>query len=558
MVRFIKILCILAVVLCCMQVKAAEVMRADHFIEAYGRVNPEVGGDTVNQAHEVFDSLVWIAQNQVSNIPQLVVIDSDNKPWAIALPDNSVILSMGAVRICENLEDFTQTKSCLAFVLGHELAHLSNRDFWHRDSYQALVDSDLSTKASSDQEVEFKADEIGFLYASLAGYPVADLFTRHQDLFELWVSHTASSQSEETGARSQLIRVRIDKLSEKLKFAEPALILTAFEKYEDAIPLYKELVDQFPAKEFLNNLGFSYLQLALRERPPILGEDFIFQGILDTASNPELYSKSIRTYNHSVYINLLGNAVNYFERALKVNRLYLPALYNLAICRFLLGEYHEARSLVEKAIELEPQNHRLQMIRSLVIFRQETGVDMWPLTITRLEQLMRNHLNDSVLTYNTALLYKLRGRNTEAGSLFSGLSGATTASLRKYACDNYQSNMSDAALCLQNEPNLGIGFKPIDWDDTYEYPLGERWLLGVTEYEIIQQGSKRIVLIDGRPVLYSDVEEATNGEEFPEGKCEFSNELNSIGYTSISFCGKSQIQIEKGNDIKRLWFDLSG
>ncbi len=538
----------------CGLTSASDPGRADYFIEAYGRVTAQ-DHETVAEAHKVFTTLTWVSQNQISNIPRLVVVNSEDKPWAIALPDNSVILSMGAVTICDSLMATEKIQACLAFVLGHELAHLSNRDFWHRDTYLILQANDNASNQYSDREIELKADEVGYLYASLAGYAVEKIFDVQENLFDLWVSHAQGTQSGHTKVRNFLIRNRIDNLASKLVLVEHALALTSFERFEDGIPLYQELINIFPAKEFFNNIGYSYLRLAMRSIFHLEDNHFIFPALLETEYIPGKHSKTLHLINTSIYIHQLGKAVTYLERALEINKLYTPALYNLAITQFLLGEYHEARALIERAIKLEPGNHVFQMVRSIIVYRQETDIDMWPLTVTRLEALSKKHPEDYLLKYNLASMYRLRRLNRQSGKIYTEIMGnSNDMNLKTLSCNKLTPENVDCAQYVHS--------RKYPW----HVPLHSReknnkssthWTLGSFNYKLYANEREDWLYINDKPALYStdvpDFLPVNTGQ-----RCIASGNAIAMFGGNAVFCRENVLRLNSGRQSPTFWVKLEG
>ena len=528
--------------------------RTDYFIEAYGRVTAE-DHETVAQAYKVFTTLTWVSQNQISSIPRLVVVNSKDKPWAIALSDNSVILSMGAVTICDSLMTTEKIQACLAFVLGHELAHLSNRDFWHRDAYLALRVNGDANNPYSDREIELKADEVGFLYASLAGYAVEEVFNDQENLFDLWEFHTQGTKSDHVEVRNSLIRNRIDNLASKLVLAEHVLALTSFERFEDAIPLYQELIDLFPAKEFLNNIGYCYLRLAMRSISQLEENLFIFPALLETEYIPGKYSKTFHPINASTYIHQSGKAVTYLERALATNKIYTPALYNLAITQFLLGEHHEARALIERAIKLEPDNPVFQMVRSIIIYRQETDIDMWPLTVTRLEALARKHPEDYLLKYNLASMYRLRGLGREAMKNYTEITdNSNDINLKILSCNKLTPGNAD---CVQSVDSPR-------YSDQIPLPprgrnseLTAHWTLGSFNYQLYENERESWLYINDKPALYS-----TDAPDLlsinVEQDCNTPGHAIAIFEENAVFCGENVLRLNFGRQPPVFWMKPGG
>jgi Zn-dependent protease with chaperone function len=108
------------------------------YIDTYGEVLP-AQDPKVARAHRVFERVRAVADKNSKRLSQLVVVNSRADPWAIALPDGHIVLSKQAVAICHQEASLEEAEARLAFVLGHELAHLAHDDFWHHEVHGFLA-----------------------------------------------------------------------------------------------------------------------------------------------------------------------------------------------------------------------------------------------------------------------------------------------------------------------------------------------------------------------------------------------------------------------------------
>ena len=69
-----------------------------HYIETYGLVDSLT--PKVQRAHDIFARVRLSAESPIGLTPSLKIINSDGKPWAIALPDGYIVLSRAALKIC--------------------------------------------------------------------------------------------------------------------------------------------------------------------------------------------------------------------------------------------------------------------------------------------------------------------------------------------------------------------------------------------------------------------------------------------------------------------------
>ena len=103
------------------------------YVEAYGLVQPQ-DNNYLERTYGIFNKLKRIS-GRASRSAKLLVINSPDKPWAIALADGNVVLSAGSLNIVYGENDLETGDAWMAFVLGHELAHLANRDMWHHQMH---------------------------------------------------------------------------------------------------------------------------------------------------------------------------------------------------------------------------------------------------------------------------------------------------------------------------------------------------------------------------------------------------------------------------------------
>ena len=103
------------------------------YSETDGRNDPRV-----QEVFTVFEKVKNVADIVVSRIPRLFIIDTAAEPYAIALPDGAIIINRKTLDICYSDVDEQKAFQRLAYILGHELAHLSNNDFLHREVFRVL------------------------------------------------------------------------------------------------------------------------------------------------------------------------------------------------------------------------------------------------------------------------------------------------------------------------------------------------------------------------------------------------------------------------------------
>lgn len=422
--------------------------RVGFYIEKYGRVDP-AAYPPARRADEIFTRVLAVADKRGSRTPHLRIVNSPTDPWAIALPDGFIVLSKGAIDLCYTETSPEEGDARLAFILGHELGHLAEDDFWHLETYLALagdpehrelkgiLEGSADVPGATRQQrlavacgKELKADDRGFLYSAVAGFHVETLVADgngRDDFFTYWVSqlpHAGNDPSHPQAAeRAGFMKNRLQTLLEKIEFFRFGVRLAHFQCYDDAISLFREFQKVFPARETFNNLGYCCLRLATRIMPLQRACHFWLPTVLDERTQvPE-------TTRHATDVTVLSEqarellleAAACFRHACEADPTYLPARVNLAVTCVYLDEIYQARAAVEEARRLAPDDAEVLGLRALIMYREDPQADMWPRAMEMLQQLSATSDAPLALRYNQAALLEERGRTAEAEQIWADL-----------------------------------------------------------------------------------------------------------------------------------------
>lgn len=404
------------------------------YVETYGEVTP--GEDaTVARAHKVFDRVAAVADKNSKRLPKLVVVRTKRGPWAIALPDGHIVLSNEAVALCHDGASANEAEARLAFVLGHELAHLARDDFWHQEVHAFLAaapetrDLDRTLDARRDTTgKELAADDTGFIYAALAGYPVDMLLRSHgtqPDFLHQWtrqLGRESASVHPTADKRAAFLRERLEDLRGQLGFFEFGVRLSHFDQCDDALHFLRAFQKTYPGREVLNNVGYCHLRMAIEEMEPDRAYFYWMPLVLDGETRAEALvsrggpaPKMLRQLATRQARSRLEEAVAYLRRAAEADSGYVPARINLAVAYLYLGRPHEARAALGEARELAPDDAAVQALEALSIYEQsDADVDLWPTAIARLQQIATTRDAPDTAIFNLARLLAVRPRSTEA------------------------------------------------------------------------------------------------------------------------------------------------
>ena len=401
----------------------------------------------VANANLVFKRLMAVVDKAKPKDPSLVIVNSQSWPWAIALPDNTVILTKGALDICYQGVSKAQGDVRLSMIIAHELAHLAEDDYWHRDIYLTLADNEDMRKQevfsfigqrsgfgdnnNSDwlnavRDREIRADDKGFLYASIAGFDVSNLIDLNgQSFFHYWKTSTGNTEDGvhlTAKDRTAFIAARFRDLSNMSEAFHIGLGLIYFNQLELAEDVYKLILEKFPSHEVYNNLGYIYfLQSGILKQGSI-SQRFWLPSIVDVKPSTAILTRGFQL-GSNVDRQKLEKSAYYFSQAVSKNPSYLEGNLNLATANFYLGKFNAAISILREIESLYPGNASLQEIIVLASYNDLGGkVDLTGHVEKTLKGLIAKNPKLASAKFNLAQLYTLWGKPQAANALWQQLS----------------------------------------------------------------------------------------------------------------------------------------
>jgi tetratricopeptide (TPR) repeat protein len=419
------------------------------YIETYGLVAPEAD-PKVQKAALIFRNLLEVADKRGNRLPRMSVINNMKSAIARALPDGHIVISAKAVDQCYQDATPEAAEARLAFVLGHELGHMAEDDFWQFETYTSLSadpdrnalkplfekDSDAPCKPGGQKPAfsfskELRADDRGFFYAATAGYPVTYLLedaSGRTDFFTLWQRRTGAADTSvgnerysSPEKRAEFIRSRLRTLQQQIAFYKFGVRLAHFRRFDDAVYFFEEFQKLFPSRETLGNLGYCYLQMACRK----MNSPYWIPITLDMDTRADVLSLNPSTTRGAAVpaaaVPLLNTAVEYLERACQADRFYAPARMNLALAYFYLGKIFKARAVIEEALALSPDNATVLMLRALILAEEDALSDTALTAIKRIDALAEDPDAPPWILYNLAVLLENRGRTGRAEQIWKRL-----------------------------------------------------------------------------------------------------------------------------------------
>ena len=431
----------------------------NYYIKKYGPADPQAD-PLIERSYDIFRRVRAVADKRSTYLPKLKIINSRKEPWAIALPDGHIVLSVRTVEVCYQGVSRKQGDARMAFILGHELGHFAKEDSWHTQTYQALsngsgldrirqdfetsgINSDDKWQVTRENPAQMRikevwADDRGFMYAGIAGFAVDTLVSSRfddTDFFLHWVSQTQSSGEENTHPRprdrSRFLQARLARLIQSLDYFKYGMRLAHFGKCSDAVYFFRQFQSVFPSREVYNNVGYCLLQQAFDQMPPEVAHRYWLPTAIDYRSRGQRLHLRGASEKQKVLLPgpaaaLLGEAAAYFKMACDADVHYLPARLNLAAANYFLGRYFEARAAIEQALTLKPvttkaEHTKALIMKALILIREDPSIDMWPISVKLLEDITTQENDNICALYNLAMLYEERGRSGKAQNVRSKL-----------------------------------------------------------------------------------------------------------------------------------------
>lgn len=387
----------------------------------------------VVRVQNIFERLKNVVGKEVL-LSELYILDSDNEPWAIALEDGNVVLSRGALDIVYGASQSSmEAKDAqIAFVLGHELNHIAKADFWHEQVYRSFVNRDANQqnkaiidKATRRRESELRADEDGFIYASLAGFNTRAILSNTEnesDFLQYWVRQTRTGLGKvnfSAKERSEFLATTLESMDEAVKFFEYGTRLAHFGFYAEARVLLDEFYRIYPSSQVINNLGYVYLQMARQSMPIEISAQYWFPFVLDTRSGVPDASRSLLPALSDEARSYLLKAMTFLHESIEQSATNVSAIKNLAIAHIYLNQYGKARTVLENAIADHGQDHELQSLMAIAVLHDDNAARPWQAQIREDLLAVASQPNAPLdLLYNTARLLESTGFENQAASFW--------------------------------------------------------------------------------------------------------------------------------------------
>lgn len=412
----------------------------------YGKTR-ELQDPRIQWASRVFQRLKAVADKTGARFPRLFIINpgGSGKPRAMAIPDGGIIIDTHALDLCYNHTGKEEGDRRMAFILGHELAHLANRDFLRQEAFLDLKSDpdtlvqekirpyfenpkDEKEKLRNHKKRELLADRQGVIYAAMAGYKISRLFHTTNDFLYRWARqigreyfHYDTAGHPAMQKRVQFIRSQLLTLIKRIELFRAGVLLFQKGSYHDGIAAFSEFAKYYPAREVLNNIGACYLHLALKrieEDFPKVYSRFRLSTAIAYATTAEKQTfRSQGDYLENKTISrYLEKALHYFQLAAQRDKQDRTCRYNLAAALILKRNYAAAQAVCYAVLETRPRdvNALNNLAAALYYYGKEMDLDTAPKALQILQKARRLDPRNLEVLYNLAAFNPRGNRNTGA------------------------------------------------------------------------------------------------------------------------------------------------
>ncbi|WP_207681188.1 M48 family metalloprotease [Desulfonema magnum] len=415
----------------------------------------------VSRTRAIFNRVLAAADKRSNRYPKLLIINETGYPWAISLQDGTVILTQKAMENCYINADRETGDARLAFIFGHEMAHLAKDDFWHVSAFKALQDFGTGRKADQEnrslllktedientsrareiaRKKELQADAYGILYTSMAGFdPLAIVDANGLNFFQEWISqltektaHTYQIHSAPEHQvhptpeqRAAFLLVNMRAVVNEIYLFDLGVRFCQIGRYEKGLALLEAFKEKYPCREVCNNLGLIHYEIAVRALAacdPNKAYQFKLATVLDTDTRAgRLVAVRGRECPRMTQFKAhIQYAIHDFKTACEKESSYLAARVNISSALIMDGNYSGALAALDDALKISADDPGVLCNRAVAMYLLGNSVktDIFEQASEILKSVSNSNKGFSDAFYNLGRLLAEQDRKTEAKEIW--------------------------------------------------------------------------------------------------------------------------------------------
>ena len=241
----------------------------------------------------------------------------------------------------------------ISFIIAHELAHYYRGHQWTSNTGLSIANPiRREFKSESENEeikkikkIETEADIFAGFYGQISGYQT--LAYAEETITEIYDKYNFPTEMKKYPSLEGRISIINDKTKQANDLSttfEIASVLLKLNEFEMAKELFEGISFSFNSREIYNNLGLAYLMYGI-SISDLLESEILFPAYIDF----ETRSKVSKTRSGSLFRNpeeMFKNSLWNFNRAINLDKDYLPARQNLFVAEYLIADGSDKKDLV--------------------------------------------------------------------------------------------------------------------------------------------------------------------------------------------------------------------
>jgi tetratricopeptide (TPR) repeat protein len=338
---------------------------------------------------------------------------------------NAWSLPGGQIVVCTGLLQFVRTylhdsDDVLAFFIGHEVAHLVNRDMERSQEGIQVIKAAfaggnpplMTFQHGLSRAAELRADTDGVLFAYRAKFNPATAIQWCEAMIATYGDTDPNGDHPTFKARKERLKWFLTG-EIQVAYGKFRVGVDAFHKgdYAVAAENFSGYLNRFPYDKYaINNLGVVYHQQAIRKAGGAPhGEWRLTMGVEVKPDLPPLHIRG-NPPEGTLDEVLLRKAIQQFETALRIDRRYKVAYKNLGDVYGDLGEFDRANEAYKQALNIDSQYAEAQNSLGVLLCRQkqfEDGIHLF-------QEVLRLAKDNLEARYNLALAYEYASQPEKA------------------------------------------------------------------------------------------------------------------------------------------------
>jgi len=398
------------------------------WIAQYGLIS--TNEPIVGRVHKIFHKILDVADKHSDRFPRLILLSQTEEHCAFTLENGAVIITQEALDLCYKNVDPEIGDVAIAFVIAHELAHLSQNHFENglhlKTFFKDWILRFFNESDNTNKEIiELEADRIAVLTLMQAGLNPNLILKGKNNIFQRWLSN-ASGQTFNTGhppaqKRLQTVNKKIQQIVAQVDLFEIGVRLYQLGRFNNAKLCFEEFRKSFPSREVFNNIGLCYYQLAMTEYQKCDPEAlyrFKLSILLDLDTRASQYNLRLKSTKKSCNQNtlneLLINANRNLKKACEKDPHYVFSHVNYSSSLIMQEDYSLASSQLKKFLDNPDALNNYAVSLYLLEDDPFIEVDMFPTARNLFEKIINQNNSFANAYYNYARINQERKNNSAA------------------------------------------------------------------------------------------------------------------------------------------------